>query len=66
LAGTEGILESIKGRYRLVVSIQLLQRSISAEIERAWVSRAAPAKGIEKTNRGSPPGLARHPGRVKI
>lgn len=65
LAGTEGILESIKGRYRLVVSIQLLQRSISAEIERAWVSRA-PTKGIEKTNRGSPPGPARHPGRVKI
>jgi transcription antitermination factor NusG len=37
LAGVEGIVTHFKGEYRLVVSIALLQRSISAEIERDWV-----------------------------
>jgi transcription antitermination factor NusG len=37
LAGVEGILQSVKGKYRLVVSFSLLQRSVSAEIDRAWV-----------------------------
>jgi transcription antitermination factor NusG len=37
LAGVEGILQNIKGKYRLVVSFSLLQRSVSAEIDRAWV-----------------------------
>ncbi len=38
LTGIEGLLESVKGKHRLVVSINLLQRSVSTEIERAWVS----------------------------
>jgi transcriptional antiterminator NusG len=37
LAGVEGIVTQIKGGYRLVVSIGLLQRSIAAEIDRDWV-----------------------------
>ena len=37
LAGTEGILVEVKGRCRLVVSINLLKRSISAEVERSCV-----------------------------
>src|ERR1700722_19106637 len=37
LAGIEGILQEVKGKCRIVVSISLLQRSVSSEIERAWV-----------------------------
>jgi len=37
LAGVEGILTKFKGNYRLVVSVQLLQRSVAVEIEGDWV-----------------------------
>ena|SRR5690242_15681122 len=37
LAGVEGFVVQLKGNFRLVVSITLLQRSISAEIERDWI-----------------------------
>lgn len=37
LAGLEGILQRTKGKYRLVVSLNLMQRSVSAEVEREWV-----------------------------
>jgi transcription antitermination factor NusG len=37
LSGVEGILQEVKGTYRLVVSVHLLQRSVSAEVERSWV-----------------------------
>jgi transcriptional antiterminator NusG len=37
LTGVEGILEEVKGKCRLVVSINLLRRSISAEVDRHWV-----------------------------
>jgi transcription antitermination factor NusG len=37
LAGVEGILQQVKGRFRLVVSIRLLQRSVSAEVDRRWI-----------------------------
>lgn len=37
LEGLEGILLREKGALRLIVSITLLQRSVSAEIDRAWV-----------------------------
>ena len=37
LAGLEGILQTEKGKFRLVVSVTLLQRSVSAEIDRSWV-----------------------------
>lgn len=38
LEGTEGMLVAVRNRYRLVVSISLLQRSISAEVDAEWVS----------------------------
>ncbi len=34
LSGVEGILAGVKGKLRLVVSINLLQRSVSAEVDR--------------------------------
>jgi transcription antitermination factor NusG len=34
LRGTEGLVVRIKGNYRLVISVFLLQRSVSAEIDR--------------------------------
>ena len=37
LTGLEGILEEVKGKCRLVVSINLLRRSVSAEVDRHWV-----------------------------
>jgi transcription antitermination factor NusG len=37
LAGVEGVIVNVKNQFRLVVSISLLQRSISVEIDRAWV-----------------------------
>lgn len=37
LAGVEGVVTHIKGIYRLVLSITLLQRSIAAELEREWI-----------------------------
>ena len=40
LTGLEGILVELKGQHRLVVSINLLQRSVSAEVERSAVRPA--------------------------
>lgn len=37
LTGVEGILEEVKGKCRLVVSINLLRRAVSAEVDRHWV-----------------------------
>ena len=34
LSGVEGILVDVKGKVRLVVSVNLLQRSVSAEVDR--------------------------------
>jgi transcription antitermination factor NusG len=36
LAGVEGILSSIKGSKRLIVSVGLLHRSVSVEIDESW------------------------------
>lgn len=41
LCGLEGILLEIKSSHRLVVSVTLLQRSVSVEIDRLWVSPAS-------------------------
>ncbi len=43
LTGVEGILLSIKGERRLIVSVTLLQRSVAVEIDGSWV-RAAPRR----------------------
>ena len=37
LVGIEGTLVEIKSRLRLVLSIELLQRSVAAEVSRSWV-----------------------------
>jgi len=37
LAGMEGILVEEKGQCRLVVSVNLLRRSVAAEVDRMWV-----------------------------
>jgi transcription antitermination factor NusG len=37
LTGVEGTLTTIKKTFRLVVSVELLQRSVSVEIDRSWV-----------------------------
>ena len=37
LAGAEGVVIKVKGRYRLVASVTLLQRSVYVEIDREWV-----------------------------
>jgi transcription elongation factor/antiterminator RfaH len=38
LEGLEGILLRQKGEWRLVVSVNMLQRSISVEIDRDWIA----------------------------
>jgi transcription antitermination factor NusG len=38
LRGLEGVLQSFKGRHRIVVSVNLLRRSVAAEIDSAWIS----------------------------
>jgi transcription antitermination factor NusG len=53
LRGTEGVVVRTKGSYRLVVSVFLLQRSISAEIDRDSV-RALPMDGSPLGQRLSP------------
>jgi transcription antitermination factor NusG len=42
LAGIEGILQEIKSRYRFIVSVNLLQRSVAAEVEAEWVRPVGP------------------------
>jgi transcription antitermination factor NusG len=37
LAGVEGILVLVKNAHRLVISVSLLQRSVSVEIDESWV-----------------------------
>ncbi len=37
LAGLEGILAETKKAYRVVVSVTLLQRSVSVEVDREWI-----------------------------
>jgi transcription antitermination factor NusG len=60
LAGVEGILKAVKGNCRLVVSIGLLQRSVSTEIDRMWIrplgnsSEFTEAQNHVKTSSESP------------
>jgi transcriptional antiterminator NusG len=38
LRGMQGVVMKVKSRYRLVVSISLLQRSVAVDIEPSWIS----------------------------
>lgn len=51
LTGVEGILENVKAKCRIVVSIKMLQRSVSTEIDRSWVR---PLKGSAAAASNSP------------
>jgi len=48
LAGTEGILVSLKGSNRLVVSVSLLQRSVSVEVDESWVVPIDPLRALRR------------------
>lgn len=53
LAGVEGILKEVKKSFRLVVSVHLLQRSVSVEVDRSWVrpvSSARPARAAQDSS----------------
>jgi transcriptional antiterminator NusG len=56
LTNLEGILVEAKGKHRLVVSINLLQRSVSAEVDRYSVRpvRAQPMSGVRSPVAGIP------------
>ena len=49
LAGLSGTLVSVKNGYRIVLSINLLQRSVAAEIDESWVkvARMSPGRSME-------------------
>ena len=44
LAGMEGILAQEKAQWRLVVSVNLLRRSVAAEVDRTWVRPVHPSR----------------------
>ena len=49
LKGLEGVALDVKKKYRLFVSVPLLQRSVSVEIDREWIrplAAAAARRGI--------------------
>jgi transcription antitermination factor NusG len=55
LAGVEGILVDIKNSWRIVISVDLLQRSVAVELDRAAIE---PAPGRNPAGR---PATAAHP-----
>jgi transcription antitermination factor NusG len=44
LRGLEGILIAFKGKHRLLISVTLLQRSVAAEIDSAYVTSLSPSR----------------------
>ena len=58
LKGLEGVAVDVKKKYRLFVSVPLLQRSVSVEIDRDWVrplSAGAARRGISSAAGNAPP-----------
>ena len=45
LDGVEGILVATKTHHRLVVSVEILRRSVAVEIDQAWVEAVGPLPG---------------------
>lgn len=52
LAGLEGIVAKVDKRFRLIVSVSLLQRSVGVEIERSWVRPVCEKPFREKRSAG--------------
>ncbi len=48
LSGVEGIVQVAKRSARLIVSVSLLQRSVSVEIDEAWVRPIGPAAPVPR------------------
>jgi len=46
LRGVEGILQEVRHAFRLVVSVHLLQRSVSAEVDRNWIRPVASSQHV--------------------
>jgi transcription antitermination factor NusG len=55
LVGLEGLVVVEKSRQRLVLSVHLLQRSVSVEIERSWVRPLVPAAACHAAPHDAPP-----------
>jgi transcription antitermination factor NusG len=53
LTGVEGILQEVKKAFRLVVSIHLLQRSVSVEVDRTWLRPVGPAPRVQNVPQSS-------------
>jgi len=54
LTGVEGILQEIKKKtFRLVVSIRLLQRSVSAEVDRTWIRPVSSSRHVRRVPESS-------------
>lgn len=56
LRGLEGILTSLKGNHRLVLSVTLLQRSVAVEIDSAFVTSLTPSRVLRAAFRSAPAG----------
>jgi transcription antitermination factor NusG len=50
LDGVEGILVAARKRHRLIVSVELLQRSVAVEVDQAWVEAIAPSAPPRKSH----------------
>jgi transcription antitermination factor NusG len=51
LTGVEGVIVEVKSKFRLIVSVTLLQRSVYAEIDRDWVvPRTRPGESSDRNN----------------
>ena len=53
LAGLEGIIREVKGKLRVVVSVTILQRSVSAEIDSAWLAPLNPSHSYTRLTHGA-------------
>lgn len=58
LAGLEGILVQAKNSWRMILSVELLQRSVAVEVDRATLAPAA--SGASQAPRAIPAGVARN------
>jgi transcription antitermination factor NusG len=51
LRGVEGILQEIKSGYRFIVSVNLLQRSVAAEVDASWIRPVVTARETFESRR---------------